>query len=562
MVARYREKILPLGLTVWLLVFSFLIFFMPWNVSERELSWTEGYFAAQAREMAWGPLPLVVVHGEAIPNAFPLFPMLCAGCLKTGLSPEAALRLLSLLGLAGVALLVFAVGRKFGGLQVAAPACAMLIGSVLVVDKTLDGYPNWLFILTLLGGHLTWFYYGAIRGDWNRAWLLGWLFCALGFYLNGVMSPIFFIVPLVFMRRPLSIFRRLKCPGFALGGGIFLLTILLWYLPYHFEGVTPASVYSRAGVLDGWEYVGHLLAFPVDFGLRMLPWSLLAWAPFCVAFQALDTVPMFSRFLRTLFIVDFFLLWLTPVDEVHDWMILVPPLAMMTGINYELLVRRYGGLFRRLCNIPVFLLPFAGAALILFFLLPGDLWNSFHEFERSLDFSDRFGATVFGIGTGVLLVLGAALLLRGRERPPIWAYLLILTWAPLLFCQAVVFPYRAQGSPRRDKAQELSQALEQDGVRPGSMVYKYDFNDLFAEGVYMKMHLWKLNSLEVLPKAEVPVVYLLSSEFPQLPERNWRGLLAAPLENRHRKLYLWKGEWQGKNRKFRHYPVLPSGTAL
>lgn len=554
--ARYREKILPLSPTLLLLVFSFLIFFMPWDAPEREMSWTEGYLAAQALELDWGPLPLVVVHGEAIPNAFPLFPMLCAGLLKTGLSPEMALRLLSLIGLAGVAMLVFAVGRKFGGLAVAAPACAMMIGTVLVIDKTFDGYPNWLFILTLLGGHLTWFYYGAIRGDWNRAWLAGWFFCSLGFYLNGITAPIFFLVPLVFMRRPLGVFRRLRCPGFALGGSLFLLTILFWYLPYHFEGVTSASVYSRAGMLDGGAYLEHLAGFPLDFGLRMLPWSLLAWAPFCVAFQALDPVPLFSRFLRTLFIVDFFLLWLTPVDEVHDWMILVPPLAMMTGINYELLVRRYGGVFRKLCSVPVFLLPLAGAALILFFLLPGDLWESFYEFDRTLDFSDRFGDTVFGIGAGILLVLGAALLLRNREKPPIWAYLLILTWTPMLFCQAVIFPYRSQDAPRRDKAQELLQALEQDGVKPGSMVYKYDFNDLFAEGVYMKMHLNKISALETLPKGEVPVIYLLSPEFPQLPERNWRGLLTAPLENRHRKLYLWKGEWQGKSSKARHPAVL------
>jgi len=148
------------------------------------------------------------------------------------------------------------------------------------------------------------------------------------------------------------------------------------------------------------------------------------------------------------------------------------------------------------------------------------------------------------------------LLLRNREKPPIWAYLLILTWTPMLFCQAVIFPYRSQDAPRRDKAQELLQALEQDGVKPGSTVYKYDFNDLFAEGVYMKMHLNKISALETLPKGEVPVIYLLSPEFPQLPERNWRGLLTAPLENRHRKLYLWKGEWQGKSSKARHPAVL------
>ena len=105
----------------------------------------------------------------------------------------------------------------------------------------------------------------------------------------------------------------------------------------------------------------------------------------------------------------------------------------------------------------------------------------------------------------------------------------------------------------REKGEILRQALEQDGVQAGATVYKYDFNDLFAEGVYMKMRLRKINTLESLPKGDVPVVYLLASEFPQAPERNWRGLLAVPLENRHRKLYLWRGEWQGKSSRFRRF---------
>ena len=85
----------------------------------------------------------------------------------------------------------------------------------------------------------------------------------------------------------------------------------------------------------------------------------------------------------------------------------------------------------------------------------------------------------------------------------------------------------------------------------GAGIYKYDFNDLFAEGVYMKMRLKTLTSLESLPKSEEPVVYLIAPEFPQIADRNWRGLLASPLKHRHRKLYLWRGEWQGRKNRFR-----------
>jgi len=549
-VARYHEKLLDRRSTIFLLVLSFLIFFLPWNIAQRELNWNEGYLAEQAQSLRWVPLPMVVVHGEAVPNAFPLFPMLSAGLLRCGLGPEAALRLLSLLGLAGIAVLVFAVGEKFGGLPVAAPAAAALLSSVLVIDKSTDGFGNWLFIWAILGAHLAWFYYAAIRGNWNKAWLAGWCGCAVGFMLSGGLAPLFFLGPLIFMRRPLGIFRRLNCPGFAAGGAIFLLTVLLWYLPYHFQGVSIATVYPRIKVLDGMDYVRHLLSFPAHLAWRFAPWVVLAWAPFCVALQVLDTVPLFSRFLRTLFLVDFFLLWLAPTDEPHDWMILIPPLALMIGINYEIVVRRYGNFLRKLCNIPVCLLPFLAMGLILFFLLPAELWNSLLILEYSLDFREHFGAIVFGIGVGCFLLLMAAILLRSKKKPPLWAYILILTWVVPLFCHAVVFPYRSQNGSRREKARILHQALEQDGVPPGAGVYKYDFNDLFAEGVYMKMRLKTLASLESLPQSEEPVVYLISPEFPQIADRNWRGLLAAPLEHRHRKLYLWRGEWQGRRNRF------------
>ncbi len=543
--ARYREKILPLAPTVLLLAFSFLVVFAPWSLGDRELSWTEGYLAAQAQGMRYAPLPLVTVHGEAIPNAFPLFPIFADALLHAGCTPEIALRLLSVLGLLGTAVLAFMVGLRTRGLPAAACACAMLLGSVLVIDKSSDGFNNWLFILALLGGHLSWYYFAAIRGDWSKAWLAGWTSCAVGFYINGGMAPLFFLGPLIFMRRPLGIFRRLRNTGFALGLGLFGVLFLVWYLPYHFEGVTVAAAYSRAGFLESWDYLEHVLTFPWDFGLRLLPWSLLAWAPFCVAFHTLDETPMFSRFLRTLFITDFFLLWLTPVDEVHDWLILVPPLAIMTGLNYELTVRRYGGIFRKIANALVYLMPAAGALMIFFYLPPAELLESLYHFARALDFSDRFGETVFGITGGVLLILSAGILLRMREKPPIWAYWLILSYAPLLFFHAVVQPYRAQEEPRRSCARDLAQALTQDGAAPGTPVYKYDFNDLFGEGVYMKSPLVRLRSLEALPKAEVPVVYLISPVFPALAERNWRSLLPAPLENHRRKLNLWKGEWLG-----------------
>ena len=379
--ARYREKILPPVPTLFFLAFAFLIAFAPWTFGDRDLSWREGYIIVQSMDIVFTPLPLVMAHGEAVPNAYPLFPILAKITALAGCPVELTTRILSLIGALGLAIVAFAVTaatRK--NLSAGACAAAMVITSLLMIDRVPDGFSTTLFTLVIFSGHLLWYYFAALRGEWSRAWLTGFAACALGFYLLGVLSLIFFLIPLVFMRRPLGIFSRLRERGVMFGIALLLLSALLWYLPYHFEGVKVALIYPRSSMLDMHDYLQHLLTFPVDMGIRLLPWALLAWAPFCVAFQTLDTTPMFSRFLRTIFLVNFFLLWITPIDDVYAWLILLPPLAIMTGLNYELAIRRYGNFFCKLANITAMvLLPGSAVVLLSFFLLPAE------KLERILD---------------------------------------------------------------------------------------------------------------------------------------------------------------------------------
>lgn len=533
--------------TLFFLAFAFMIAFAPWTLGERDLGWREGYIIAQSMDMVFEPLPLVVAHGEAVPNAYPLFPLLAKGVCFAGCPVELSTRCLSLLGALGLAIVAFAVAfttRK--NLSCGACAAAIVMTSLLMIDKVPDGYSTTLFVLVIFSGHLLWYYYAALRGNWSRAWLIGFIACSVGFYLEGVVSLIFFLLPLIFMRRPLGIFSRLRNRGVVLGIGILAATTLLWYLPYHFEGVRIATMVSRSGVLNGWEYLWHLVTFPFDFVLRMLPWALLAWAPFCVAFQTLDDTPMFSRFLRTLFLADFFLLWITPLDEAHDWIILVPPLAVMTALNYELAVRRYGNFYRRAGNFfAAVLLPGAGIVLLGFFLLPAEIFaDVMLLLERPLDFSDNFGRTVLGAVSGGILLVLALRLWQMREKPPIWCYYVIIAMAPLLIYYNVVQPYQSQEHIRTGRGEILRTALLQDGAANVPVIYKYNINDLFAESVYINKSVYKIDTLAALPEAEQQTVYLLAPAFPDHAERNWRSLLPQPLTIRNQKFNIWRGDWK------------------
>ena len=508
-------------------------------------------------DIVFTPLPLVMAHGEAVPNAYPLFPILAKVAALVGCPVEMTTRFLSLIGALGLAIIAFAVTaatRK--NLSAGACAAAMVITSLLMIDRVPDGFSTTLFALVIFSGHLLWYYFAAVRGDWAKAWLTGFTACAAGFYLEGVISLIFFLLPLIFMRRPLGIFRRLSNRGVVFGLVILTVVTMLWYLPYHFEGVRIALAIPRFDLLDTGEYLLHLAGFPWDFALRLFPWALLAWAPYCVSFQTLDDTPMFSRFLRTLFLANFFLLWIIPLDEVRVWIILIPPLAMMTGLNYELAVRRYGNLFRKLGNIfAAVLLPGAGILQLLFFLLPSDMFAETMLFlERPLDFSDSFGRMVLGAVSGAMLLLLALRLWQMREKPPIWCYYVIIAWAPLLVYYNIIQPYQNQERPRYERGEILRSALQQDGAENVQLVYKYNIQDLFAESVYMNKAVCKINNLAMLPQAEVPTVYLLAPAFPDCAERNWRSLLPQPLSIRGHKFNLWRGDWKGNTRKMEPKP--------
>ena len=50
------------------------------------------------------------------------------------------------------------------------------------------------------------------------------------------------------------------------------------------------------------HYLKDILVYPFQLAFRFLPWTFLAWPAFCVAYYPLDKNPIFSRFLRTIFL--------------------------------------------------------------------------------------------------------------------------------------------------------------------------------------------------------------------------------------------------------------------
>ena len=543
------ERIIPALPGLLILLTAFLVLYEPWLLGLKDFFRQEGFYTAIAQEMD-PPLLLCSAHGQAVTNAFPFFPMLGSLLLRaTGLDTLFALRLVSVtMTLLSGVLILLSVWRA-RNFTAAAMAAAMFWGGNLVIEKSQDGYPTTCVMFGLLSAQLLWLYIGQKRGRWNLAWLLSLAVLALTFLAGGFMALVLFFFPMIFLRRPLTLRGKLSKPGMLIGLAVLTGTVLMWLMPYHiFSAQMPIRHWQPDWELT--KYLRHLAEFPLDFAVRFLPWALFAWAPFCVALQTQDPTPIFSKYLRTLTAATFCLLWLLPDTEAHDLLFLAAPLSMLCGMYYEPAVTRYAPRLRWIVTYGGAGFIFVAAmALLLFCVLPETVLNMVVKLHESIDFRCDLTYRIAALAGGIAMLSGAGWLFFGDRQKPLWLCLLIVVLAGGMFYYMAMFPYRIRNQETRQMAQTLARVLDQD--RPNAAapapVYKFNISDLYGECSLLNARIRKIASLEELPDNE-EVVYLLSTEFPQLPERNWTNVLPQDQTYRERRICFWKGVLRREDR--------------
>jgi len=524
--ARYEESV-PNTLTVVLFLAAlFLLVFQPWQIGMKELYWQEGLNAAAALEL--NPPSLVIrAHGELLGSGYPLYPAAVRLLYWLGVPMEFALRLLSVLPCFGVALWVFLLGRSVAGLGCGAVAASAWITSNIVMEKTLDGYPEMAMIFFVTGGQFIWFTLWQRYNRPNSAWMAAAAFASLAFLTAGFSALLYFAFPFIFMRRPLSVPQKLRKPGAAVGAALIVLTVAAYLSPY----LTATAMRGRLAFIDAdfGGYHSHLWTFPFDAVWRLLPWSLAAWPVFCAAYRPLDPAPVFSRFLRTLVISTFFLLWFSPITDVRDIALLMPSLSVLIGINYSLLVRRHGNFYRRLMQFLPYAAVVLGVGTAAFFLAGNEVIEPVFRYfgvERGmLSFRAAPGCMVAGVAYGGLIAGIGVFLLWRNSRVPLWTEVSLVMLVAMLFFWAVARPYSAQKQPKHRLASELRAALEGREVR---RIYKLNIAGLYGECFYLDIPVTSIADLSEISPSE-PEVYLLSTGFPQLPERAWVKLADTKL---------------------------------
>lgn len=302
----------------------FVLFFACWIV-ERELFRHEGLFATCALEFI--PGNPITAHGVVQREVPPLFPALASILNHLGVPMEQALRLIAVFMLGAWSLLAgFAAARRrnFRAGIVAFFCCA---GTIFAMDKGVDGLPTTTAAFFLLAGQLIFFHYGNRLANWNKAWLGASVLWITAYLAGGPIVILYILVPLLFLRRPLSVSSKFNTPGFFIA---CILTAVVLCIRVFQNGYDLQMDFLPDNFSLG-EYIKRLLLFPLEFPVRLFPWTLLIWLPFCAALQAVDPTPVFSKYLRTLFAVSFALSWLMPDRPGRELFFAAGPLAIMTG---------------------------------------------------------------------------------------------------------------------------------------------------------------------------------------------------------------------------------------
>ena len=536
--AVFEDKKIGLWSAGILLLLLFALTFPLWHLGDREMLGWEGELAVAVTEMSDNELA-PTTHGY-LSDAPPLFLWLAKIFSLFGIPLLYVLRGLSILSYFILTALVFFVCRRNCGVQAAAAAAAVMISTLVVFDKLPFGSPVALTALLLYGGWIAWIELTLRRSNWNLAWIVAGVFGTLIYCNAGFTGLIYFFVPLFLQRRPLTVWPKIGHAGLYYGALMIAgMALILWY----FQSSVPLAPDSRlaAGMTTG-EYLMKALLFPFAAFVRLLPWSIFLWAPFCAALIPLQDNPLFGKFHRILFIVLLLLIWFNPASASRDLFYLMPLIATMIGSFYWIIVRRYG---EKICSVACLyawgLLAVTGLAA-LFLFLPIEILS---DFLRKINLTSLLVVRKFSLPfwcalTGLLVpALAVFMVFFSRRKIPCWLTVSMLFCGTMLLYCSVRAPHLRAQNEKQHFAGQLKKVFEKRKLDPEKDLIYTNINGLYAEGFYAGYR-FRYTDMENIP-GEKQVIYLLTAKIPLDPSRSWNKI-DEEIDYKEQHLFIYEGQ--------------------
>lgn len=533
MIEPEAKKFFPRLIWLVILAAALTLMYQFWKLPVRDLSGNEGLFAAIASEINLSK-PMSMAHGVAIKNQYFLYPWLCAAVQKyTALDMISVLRFVNLFFVCCTALLIAAAAGWTRNFKAGLIGCAMFCANGYVFMYTLTAGPLMMSLFFLFAAQMCWIYFGFTKSNWNWAWVSGLFLVSLGFLAGGIKVPFYFFLPLFFLHRPLKVVPKLSKKGFIFGMIILGLFFLVWALPF--------MLHARDYV---WDYIPHnyrgmgnfllnILLTPLYLLVLFMPWPLIMWMPFCAAIRPLDKTPIFSHYFRVLFNANLVAILFNPFSIMADFMFIVPPLTLLCALSYDTAVRRYSVEMRRLVTVCGYITAVLAAGLVVYCFCPYDELIKYVNFLPLVKGKELiFSAILFFLILSVWIY-------HYRKNGQLWMIMLFTGCAIGIFAQLTFIPAYNSDRSRSNLGQAFFNAVKIDGGGENAVIYKSGILDLYNEGYYMKNDIRKINDLADIDRKK-PVIYLLTTDFPQYPDRTWKNLFETTY--RGRKLVLYRGD--------------------
>ena len=533
----YEEKKLSPWQVVLFLTAAFVLVYPLWKLGLRDLFWDEGEYAAIITEMHSFP-PDARIHGELILGYYPLYPLLVKGMTLLGFGMEFSLRFVSVFALAALTVMVGIIGGRVAGVRAGAASAAVMFTTLIAAEKAVEGYPNTLLVLLIFSGWMLWFFLGQLGSSWTLGWLSIGLFGGLTFYGGGVPALVYFLVPMMFLKRPFTPWRRFTRFGLPGGMLILLVFIFMWLIPRWSPGSAAGPLFGEYSI---WHYLVHILDMTGDIAVRFLPWTFFLYAPFCAALIAIDENPLFSKYLRTLFTVLAVLVIFNPFSKARDILYLVPVFALMAGVNYAIVVRRHGQMLCRVLRWAAGVAFLCCAGVLGYEVLMVTPLNRLAFLKTILPDGGLELPLLSSLleAAGGLLIAGAAYLGSCRKER-IWLLTVLVFTSGVLCFYAATSPRRAAQRSRSEMGLAFRRSLGRS-YRKDMVVYK----DSSISGLYQECY-YLGTEIRTIPfgatgELKDPEIYLISGSSIQPPDssRTWSRIMDAVYKKQN--LYMWKG---------------------
>ncbi len=442
---------------------------------------------------------------------------------------EVTIRLVGILPTVLLALIcMYTVGRVVPGGSALATGAAVC-SSLAAIHIGGAAENDMLFALFINAAWISFYFLSRERKRWMYAWGTAHLLLVCALLTGGIQALFFFYFPLLLMRRPLKVIRRLGKPEHLMPLAVLAVGMICWLLLVPsvkeevvrlFQEFTPAE--------HAIGYLRRVVEFPLRTVLGFVPWAFLAWPGFCAAFQPLEKNPVLCQYLRTIACSLFYFFWIIPASDSRVLLPLIGPVAILLGMNYQLLIRRYS---RQLRMLPLALSGIAVAGIIATAVIGVLL---------------RLQVIAWQVPTPMILVTGGCMLVAagivtavwlGRRKAPVWLLVAGSVMAVQLTAVGFQVYNRLYNSHSRDFAASISKGLP-DKVTVYEIIPGHDLYP--SACYYLDRPVKRLNDIADLPVG-AKNVYVLGRH--RMPESPFYELdkFSDVTEYKKMKLCLWRG---------------------